>query len=161
MRGLARVKPYNPDSPSLATCSELWLKRRSDDSATRFEVTQTRPYKQIFLVGLEGIESLNDLEPWFRSEVSVDRRTLPEPEEGEIYHFEAIGLTVRTIDGDDVGKIVEIMPLPNNDVWVLESIGDGPPREILIPVVSEIVKEIDLTQGFALIDPPLGLLDEE
>ncbi len=155
------MKPYNPDSPTLATCKAVWLKRRSEEHTTRFEVLSSRPYKRLFLVGLEGIESLNDLEPWFRSEVSVEMSTLPEAEEGEIYHFEAIGLTVRTVDGTVVGKITEVMPLPSSDVWAVESHGEGTPREILIPVVGEIVKEIDLAQGFAVIDPPLGLLDED
>ncbi len=155
------MKPYNPESPALANCDAVWLKRRAQDGVTRFQVTQSRAYKRLFLVGLEGISSLDDLQPWFRSEVSVEMSSVPEPEEGELYHFEAIGLQVRTVEGDAVGKVVEVMALPANDVWVLESIGEGAPREILIPVVPEIVTQIDLGQGFAVIDPPLGLLDQE
>ena len=161
VRGLARVKPFNPDSPALAGCSEVWLKRRGEDQLTRFEVTQVRPYKRLFLMGLRGIDSLTDLEPWFRSEVLLEMSAVPEPEEGEVYHFEVMGLTVKTVDGEAVGKIVDVMALPANDVWVLESIGDGPLREILIPVAPQIVKEIDLAARFAVIDPPLGLLDED
>lgn len=151
------MKPYNPDSPSLATCSELWLKRRGDDAPTRFDVTQAQPHKRMFRVGLEGIDSLTALEPWLKSEVFIERSSLPEADEGEIYHFEAIGLSVQTLDGTIVGTVREVMPLPANDVWVVEA--SSPPREVLIPVVGEIVKEIDLREGIARIDPPAGLLD--
>ena len=160
MRGLARVKPFNPDSPALRDCEAVWLKRRADEHATRFEVTQSQKHKQVFLVGLAGIQSLNDLEPWMKSEVSIESATVPDAGEGELYHFEAIGLMVRTTDGEVVGKVVEVMPLPSNDLWVVESSGGGSAREVLIPVVGAIVKEIDLTEGFAVIDPPAGLLEE-
>lgn len=161
VRGLARVKPHNPDSPALAGCTAVWLKPRTADRATRFDVKRVQAYKKLFLVGLDGIDSLNDLEPWFRSEVSVEMSTVPEAEGGEFYHFEVIGLTVKTVDGEAVGKIIEVLAHPGNDLWVLESVGAGPLREILIPVVGEIVKEVDLAEGFAVIDPPLGLLDED
>lgn len=156
------MKPYNPESPTLSDCKVLWLKRPSDKAPTRFKVTQSRPYKRIFLVGLEGIDSLTALEAWFKSEVSVERSTLPEAEDGELYHFEAIGLSVRTVDGESVGTIREVMSLPANDLWVVDVPRLGkPPREVLIPVVSAIVKEVDLKEGTALIDPPRGLLDED
>lgn len=113
----------------------------------------------MFLLGLEGIGSLNDLEPWLRSEVLIPTSAIPDPGEGELYHFEAIGLTVRTTDGATVGRVVEVMPLPASDLWVVESSPDGVGREILIPVVGAIVKEIDLGERVAVIDPPRGLLD--
>ena len=135
------------------------LPRRGDDRPTRFDVTQAQPHKRMFLVGLEGIDSLDTLQPWFKSEVFVERSTLPEADDGEIYHFEAIGLSVQTLDGETVGTVREVMPLPANDVWVVEA--GSPAREVLIPVVGEIVKEVDLREGIARIDPPRGLLDED
>lgn len=153
------MKPYNPGSPALANSEELWLKRRSDSEPTRFEVEHARPYKKIFLVGLVGIDSLTALEPWFKSEISVDRATLPSLSEEELYDFEAIGLEVRTIGGETVGIIREVMPMPAGDVWVVEATRNGSLREILVPVAEPIVREIDLAEGVALIDPPPGLLE--
>lgn len=123
---------------------------------------ESRPHKRIFLVGLEGIDDLTALEPWFKSEVSVEQSCVPAPAAGELYHFEAIGLKVMTVEGSVVGHIREVMPLPANDVWVVEARDeDQSNREILIPVVADIVKEVDLKQGTARIDPPRGLLDED
>ena len=36
VRGLARIKPFNPESPALAACEDVWLKRRDEDRPTRF-----------------------------------------------------------------------------------------------------------------------------
>lgn len=106
---------------------------------------------------LAKLESLNELEPWIGSEVHLERNELPEMGENSIYHWEAIGLEVRTIQGTLVGQIEEIQAMPNNDLWVVR-LGD---RESLIPVVEPIVVEIDLPGRTATIDPPDGLIPEE
>lgn len=159
MRGLARVKPYNPGSDGLARCREVWLRRRSDECAARFAVRERRPHGSVFLLALEGIDSLNALEPWRGSEVSLDPATLPQLRDDEVYHYEVIGLEVKTCDGADVGVVRRVLPLPGNDVWVVEATNDAGAREVLIPVVGAIVKEIDLARGVALVDPPPGLLE--
>lgn len=53
------------------------------------------------------------------------------------------------------------MALPAQDVWVIRGHGrsDGKPREILLPAVEPVVREIDLTARVALVDPPPGLLE--
>ena len=159
VRGLARVKPYNPESSIFEGCESLWLKRRADTDATRFVVTRSSPHKRVFLVSLEGIESLNALEPWIKSEVYCEAALLPKPQEGEVYHFEAVGLTVQTTSGEVVGVVRDVLALPGHDAWVLEASDARGRREVLIPVVGEIVKEVDLRQGIAIIDPPQGLLE--
>lgn len=159
VRGLGRVKPYNPDSPALASCEAVWLQRRRDDRPTRFTVRHRQPHKRMFLLGFEGIDDLTTLEAWLPSEVSIEMSTVPRRDD-ELYHFEAIGLEVRTTDDAVVGTVTEVMPLPGNDVWVIAA-QDDPKREILVPVVDAIVHEIDLRSRTAVIDPPAGLLEDE
>ena len=137
VRGLGRVKPFNPESPSLAACGAVWLQRRTDARPTRFPIRHRQPHKGMFLFGFEGIDDLTKLEEWIPSEVSVEQDGVPRSED-ELYHFEAIGLEVQTTDGVVVGTIIEVMPLPANDVWIIEA-KDDPKREILVPVVDAII----------------------
>jgi 16S rRNA processing protein RimM len=133
------------------------LVSRDGSRQEAFDVLESRPHKKIILVHLAKLESLNELEPWIGSEVHLERNELPEMGENSIYHWEAIGLEVRTIRGTLVGQIEEIQAMPNNDLWVVR-LGD---RESLIPVVEPIVVEIDLPGRTATIDPPDGLIPEE
>jgi len=46
---------------------------------------------------------------------------LPQPEEGEYYWFDLIGLRVVTVAGEEVGKLVNILETGSNDVYVVEA----------------------------------------
>ncbi|HZR84366.1 MAG TPA: ribosome maturation factor RimM [Candidatus Binatia bacterium] len=161
VRGLARVKPFNPASPTLASCGEARLAKPGQEPRTH-RIRECRPHRGMLLVSFEGIDSLNDLEPWIGSTVEVDAGALAEPAEGELYHHETLGLEVRTTAGTRLGTIVDVMALPANDVWVVREGGadaaEGA-REWLIPAVAPIVTEIDLRARVARIDPIPGLLD--
>jgi 16S rRNA processing protein RimM len=66
-----------------------------------------------------------------------------------------VGYTVVTDLGDIVGELTEILWLPVNDIYVIRN-GE---REILIPVVPEVVKTIYHEERAIEITPMDGLLD--
>jgi len=66
-----------------------------------------------------------------------------------------IGYTVVTDIGDIVGELIEILWLPVNDIYVIQS----GKREILIPVIPEVVKSIYHDERAIEITPMDGLLD--
>ena len=68
---------------------------------------------------------------------------------------ELIGYTVVTDLGDVVGELTEILWLPVNDIYVIRN-GE---REILIPVIPEVVKSIYHAERAIEITPMDGLLD--
>lgn len=162
VRGLARVKPFNPGSIALEQCREAWLATPGNAARTAIRVSECRPHGGVFLLRFEGIESLDDLEPWIGSLIEIEAAALPELAEDELYHHEVIGIEVQTLDGSAVGRIVEVMALPGNDVWVVRSAArspDGTEQEWLIPAVAPIVQRVDLRGGVAVIDPIPGLLE--
>ena len=87
--------------------------------------------------------------------VLVREADLPVPDEGEFYAYELEGFTVVTNDGRTLGTIAETFPTGLNDVWVVR--GDG--REHLIPIIADVVREIDRTGRRVVIEPMPGLLD--
>lgn len=160
MRGLARVKPFNPTSPTLTTCDRIWLVHPGSGRRASFRIRENRRHKGQFLLGFEGIDSLNALEPWIGSSVEADAELVPTPAAGEVYHYEVVGLAVETVGGEPLGTVAEVMALPAQDVWVIRGRGAGDqPREILLPAVDPVVREIDLARRIAIVDPPPGLIE--
>ncbi len=89
------------------------------------------------------------------SELVVPEEDLPELSQDEFWVHDLIGLRVTTEDGSEVGSVSDVILLPAHDIYVVK----GPEeREILIPVVSEIVTSVDLESGIIMINPPKGLL---
>ncbi|MES1927890.1 16S rRNA-processing protein RimM [Salinisphaera dokdonensis CL-ES53] len=81
-------------------------------------------------------------------EIAVERDQLPEPEPGEYYWFDLVGLDVVNRDGTELGRVKAMMETGANDVLVLQ--GD---RERLVPfVVGEIIDEVDLKAGRIVAD---------
>ena len=66
-----------------------------------------------------------------------------------------LGATVVSDSGEIIGELTDMMSLPNNDVYVI-SRGK---KEILIPVVPEIVRGVDIKMGLVTISPMDGLVD--
>jgi 16S rRNA processing protein RimM len=80
---------------------------------------------------------------------------LPEPEDGEYYWCDLIGLTVATVDGLELGTLREIFETGSSDIYVVRSAE----REYLIPAIADVISRIDLKEGRMLITPLEGLLD--
>jgi 16S rRNA processing protein RimM len=87
------------------------------------------------------------------AELAVRRDELPPTEEGEYYAFELVGLAVEDEGGRTLGRVTEVAPGIANDVLALDS-------GLLLPLVEECVREIDLDAGRIVIEarfaePPL------
>jgi len=76
--------------------------------------------------------------------LEVPREALPEPEPGEWYVFQLVGLEVEEDGGRQLGRVADVEPWPANDVIVLE---DG----AMLPLVDACVLEVDLDAGRILI----------
>ena len=72
----------------------------------------------------------------------------PELPPGEYYHYQLVGLSVVTDQGEYLGAIREVLATGSNDVYVVIS-DDG--TEILLPAIEQVVKEIDLASGAMLV----------
>ena len=68
-----------------------------------------------------------------------------------------VGLAVRTVAGDAVGTVDDVLH-SGQDVLVIKS-PDG--REVMVPFVLPLVPEVDVSSGYLVIDPPEGLLNLE
>jgi 16S rRNA processing protein RimM len=74
--------------------------------------------------------------------------------EGQYYHFQILGLEVRTTAGEILGRVQQIISTGSNDVFVVR--GQG--REVLIPAVEDVVKSVNLAVGRMEVEAVEGLL---
>ena len=74
---------------------------------------------------------------------------------GEYHYQQLIGCEVLLENSDLVGKVIEIIKLPGQDLLSIERNG----KEVLVPMVAAIVISIDVEKKKIVINPPEGLLD--
>ncbi len=66
-----------------------------------------------------------------------------------------LGAAVVADNGENIGELVDMISLPANDVYVIKQ----GKKEVLIPVIPEIIRSVDLQMGLVTITPMDGLLD--
>jgi 16S rRNA processing protein RimM len=120
-----------------------------------YAVEHMRMHQNYGLLKLEGIDNRTDAEIFRQLYLMVSIEDAVPLEEGEFYLFQLIGLDVRTADGVQLGKIIDVMETGANDVYIVESARYG---ELLIPVTDETIIETNIEQGFIAVNLPEGLI---
>ena len=80
----------------------------------------------------------------------------PELTEGEYYLHQLVGMEVITDQGESLGQLKEIILTGANDVYLVDS-PQG--KDILLPVIDEVVLEINQEKNVILVHIIPGLLD--
>jgi 16S rRNA processing protein RimM len=107
------------------------------------------------VIGLEGVETMNDAETLAGLELRVPVEELAPLPEGTFYHHDLVGCHVVTGRGEEVGTVEGVEGTVGGSRLVVA----GASGEILIPLATEICRTIDVAGKRIVIEPPEGLLD--
>lgn len=119
-------------------------------------IERARPDKSGLLLKLSGIDDRTSAEAFRDHYLEVPESDLQPLGEGQYYHFQLIGISVRTTRGLPVGRVTRILSTPANDVIVVH----GMLGELLLPAVDEVVKEVDLDNSVMVIEMVPGLVSK-
>jgi 16S rRNA processing protein RimM len=122
------------------------------------EVVGLRPAKDGLIARFAGVSDRNAADALKGVELSVPRHRLPEPDPGEFYFADLVGLAAVRPDGAGLGKVIAVHNFGAGDIIEVELAGSL--ETILVPFTREAVPEIDVPARRLVIDPPEGLLDE-
>ncbi|MBT2642639.1 ribosome maturation factor RimM [Bacillus sp. ISL-41] len=118
-------------------------------------VKSHRTHKNFNLLTFEGFDNVNQVERMRGGILKVPETQRGSLEEGEFYFQDILGCTMFTTEGEELGKVIEILTPGANDVWVVKG-SNG--KELLIPYIEDIVKKVDVKEKVIEIEPMEGLL---
>ncbi|HEY3405281.1 MAG TPA: ribosome maturation factor RimM [Ohtaekwangia sp.] len=104
---------------------------------------------------LEDIDSIEDASRISKQSIYLPRNSRPKSEKGEFYDDEVIGFSVYEEDGNELGKIREIIKAGPNKLLAL----DHNDKEILIPVNGPFITSINKSKKKITVNLPEGFLD--
>lgn len=102
----------------------------------KMEIEKCRTQKNLVIVKIKGIDDINVVEKLKGKIASVYEEDLPSLPDGTYYIKDLIGLDVITDDGRELGKLDDVIQTGANDVYNVNG--------ILLPVIDDVVKKIDL-----------------
>jgi 16S rRNA processing protein RimM len=144
---------YNPGSTLAADLPVLHV--RTPQGVRALTVSAARPHKRFMLLRFEGVDDADQALPLVGSEVCVRPDQLPPLGPGEAYHVDLIGCSVETEEGTPLGEVVDVLVTGSNDVCVVH---DGK-REVLIPIIDDVIVRLEIDAGKIVVRPLPGLLD--
>ena len=116
--------------------------------AVRFH--QGRP-----VIALEGIETMDDAEALAGAELKVPVAAAGSLPEHTYYHYDLIGCEV----ADDAGRTIGPVTAVEGTMEMSRLVVAGSHGEVLIPLVADICREIDVAGRRIVIRPPAGLIE--
>ena len=153
LRGELRVDPWCDSPQFLCQFKTLYLKK----GETKLSVS-SRPHKTIAIVKAKGIDTIEEAEK-LRGKVLYINRSDAKLAPGEYFIQDLMGLDVINIDTtENYGKMTDVLKTGANDVY---QVTDKDKKDYLIPVIDDVVKEIDINGGKVLIKPLKGIFDHE
>src|SRR6266540_1736197 len=109
------------------------------------------------LLKLEGVDDRDGAEALRGALVQVAESEAWKLPPGRFYWHQIIGLRAVTTEGDELGRVAEILETGANDVYVVQS----ERGELLVPAIKEVIKRISPEDGMMVVKLMPGMRDEE
>ena len=153
VRGEVRVQPWCDSPQQFATFKKLYW----DANGKQPVKVKGRPHKNIALVVLDGITTVEAAQVLRGKMLYVDRKDLKLPKDRYLVQ-DLIGLTVVDADtGETYGTLTDVSQTGANAVYHMAT----DKGEILIPAIPDVVVEINLKKDVLRLRPMKGLLDDD
>lgn len=133
--------------------AELFIERGGAIEA--LHVTSVRFKGMRPIIGIAGVDTMNDAEELAGHELRVPVERLAQLPEQTYYRHDLVGCSVETVDGRPVGVVTEVEGTLAGSRLVI----DGGRGEILVPLAAEICKSVDVNAKRIVVDAPEGLLE--
>lgn len=106
-------------------------------------------------IKIKDFDTVESVQKFVSKFIYIDRDNSYELDEDEMFIADMIGMEVKSVQGEHIGKLVDVLQYTANDVYVVKS-DEG--KEYLIPATYEIVPEINEEEKYMVINPIPGLL---
>ena len=153
IKGEVKVMPFTDDINRFDDLEKVYVKTRKEDKL--YKVENVRYHKNMVLLKLEGIENPEQAEMLRNAFLEIDREDAIPLEEGTYFIADLIGLEVYTDEGNLLGKVEDIYNAGANDIYVVK---DEFGKQILLPGIDEVIKEVDLDNEKILVHLIPGLI---
>lgn len=150
VRGALLVEPVSDRIRSIQAGMDILL----SEGEETYTVIDLHPHKQRYLVKLESCRDREQAEQLRGAQLLVALHDLPPLEEGVYYYWQILDMNVHTVDGEELGQVVEIIETGANDVYVVKTPAGG---ELLLPAIKDVIQNVDLDEKVITVELLPGL----
>ena len=139
IKGFLKVKPFTDEKERFEELKTVYIVQKG--KMKEVEIKEVSYQKEMVLLKLKGIEDLTEAEKYKGAYLKIARKDAKKLPEGTYFIADLLGLEVYTEEGELLGKLDDIFNTGANDVYVVKNeLG----KQILLPSIKEVIKQIDL-----------------
>jgi len=153
IKGEIKVESVSPDTARFYRLNEIFVQCEKLET---YLIEAVRISGRFVFLKFSGVNTRNEVERLRGCEVLIREDDLIDLRDNEYFIHDLIGCRVVDENDDTIGELKEVMQNPSNDIYILIA-PDG--REMLVPAIRDVVREIDLKSKKIYIRTPEGLLD--
>ncbi len=154
IKGEAKVFPTTDDPKRFKKLKRVFLDLK--DEKKEVQIEQVKFFKQFVILKMKGIDSIEDVERYKGKDLVIERKDALPLKEDEYFIGDLIGIRVVTENGEELGRVKDVLQTGANDVYVVEREGE---KEVLLPAIRECILKVDLEKGEMRVHVMEGLLD--
>ena len=153
IKGFVKVNPFTDNINRFDDLKKVYVE--SNKTKKQYEIEEVKYHKNMVLIKFKGIENPEQADLLRQCYLLVDRADEEPLEEGTYYIVDMIGMDVYTDEGEKLGNIEDIFNTGSNDIYVVKSeLG----KQILLPAISDVVKNIDMENKKMVVHLISGLI---
>lgn len=156
VRGEVKVLPLTDSQDRFDALK--WVYLDSNGSLKKQDIEGVKHIKGTVILKLKGIDSVEAAEALKGFFLLVDRENAVSLPSGSYFICDILGSDVRDLSGVSLGKLTEVLHTGSNDVYVVK---DGEGRELLLPALKSVIREVSVEEGIIKVVIPEGLLDDK
>lgn len=150
IRGEVKVKAFTGDPEAIGDYGPL-----RDTKGRDYRLKVHRLAKgDVVVASIKGVGDRNAAEALKGTELHVARDALPQPEDGEFYYTDLVGLRAVTTDGRELGTVGAVHNFGAGDMLEVKTTSG---RSAMVPFTDDAVPEVDIAGGRVLVDPVFWL----
>ncbi len=153
IRGFVKVNPFTADITKFERLKSILIEK--EKKLIEIEIEEVKYSKNQVLLKLKGINTIEEAEKYRGCYIKIARKDLDELPKGTYFIADLIGLAVYTEEGILLGKIYDIYNSGANDIYVVK---DAKGKQILLPAIKEVIKQIDIEQEKIIVHLLKGLI---
>ena len=153
IKGMVKVKPFTDDITRFDRLKKVYIENKTVKK--EYEIEEVKYHKDMVLIKFKGIENPEQANLLRDTYLLVNREEEEPLEEGTYYIVDMIGLDVYTEEGELLGKLEDIFNTGSNDIYVVK---DELGKQILLPAISDVIKQIDMENRKMIVHLISGLI---
>ena len=139
LKGTLKVSPLTDDITRFEDLESVYIQKQKE--LIEFKIQDVKYSKNMVLLKLEGIDNVEKAEKYKNSYIKINRKDAVELEEGSYFIVDIVGCEVYTDENNYLGKVKDVFNTGSSDIYTVKQ-ADG--KEILLPAIKDVVKNIDI-----------------